>query len=187
MKITDEQLATWIKIQRNRCTDPRRRSLLEAISGWSWAKPYDELWSDMFHLTKKYGVVEARFITSNEIALGAWQNQMRVLYNDKDLRMTPERKKLLESISGWKWNQKEDAWDHAFNLTKKYGVVGCKFITPDGIKLGKWQAKMRAAFVSGSLNSERENKLNTVSGWYWKMTKDQIGSFGKLGHHKNDI
>ena len=117
MALTEQQLYTWCRTQRNRNTqgkiEPRCKKLLENIPGWTW-EPYVDKWDRFYSLTKKYKVVEARFITPDGVKLGKWQANMRFSYKKREAGetgsgvcvITPERIKRLEAIPGWTWEMR---------------------------------------------------------------------------------
>lgn len=103
-----------------------------------------------------------------EQQLYIWMLQQRTLYNKGMLE--PRRLKLLESISGWTWDTREDSWSLQYELTKKYGIVKVKFVTPDGIRLGCWQRHMRESEKNGNasiMTPERKKLLENIPGWIW--------------------
>jgi hypothetical protein len=159
--ISDRQLASWIHWQRQTCTDPRRRSLLEAISGWSW-NAREDVWEKSFLQLKKYGVrLDRKFEIPGGFNLGGWMYAQRL--NCKD----PERRKKLETIPGWSWNMNEIKWEEGFLQLKKYGIVPSHFKTPEGYRLGGWINDQR----SKCKDPERRKRLESIKDWTWNAKK----------------
>ena len=100
-------LGQWVATQRNTkdLKSVERRKLLESLKGWSWDTLTDK-WNEAFaHLqefVKQNGStrVPQRFKTKDGFALGQWVGKQR---GSKD-SLSPERRKLLESLKGWAWD-----------------------------------------------------------------------------------
>jgi hypothetical protein len=98
------KLANWIGTQRkdraNLSKD--KKNLLESLNGWSW-DPREEFWQLGFTHLKNYSkangncLVPSKYISSNDFYLGIWVATQKK-YIDK---LSKERKKLLETLSGW--------------------------------------------------------------------------------------
>jgi hypothetical protein len=101
-----------------------------------------------------------------EVQLYVWASRQRTLYNQG--RLEPRRVILLEKIPGWTWTPEEDSWNQKYELSKKYGMVECKFITPDGVLLGIWQRNMRSNGGDNKfMTPERKKLLEKIPGWTW--------------------
>ena len=176
MNITDQQLARWISNQRcGRCTDPRRRALLEKIPGWTWADTHEDKWEIGFKQLQKHGMVSQDYITEDGYGLGIWLKTQRDKCND------PERRKRLESIPGWTWNARNDKWEKGFILLQKHGVVSKIFKTKDGFPLGTWIHFNR----SKCNDPERRKRLESIPGWFWKIDEDEKQQRAKAARAKS--
>ena len=99
-------LGVWVKTQRagKDSLTPERIALLQSLKGWSW-DPLDDQWNYGFERLKAYAKENdharptSGFITDG-FPIGSWVSRQR---NNKDT-LTPERKRLLESLPGWKWS-----------------------------------------------------------------------------------
>jgi hypothetical protein len=101
-------LAKWVTTQRSwrdRLSDDRI-SKLESLPGWSWDKKGD-LWEKGFKELLKYieinntPEVPTRYKTNDDYSLGAWCHKVRATKSRG--KLSDERIKRLESITGWKW------------------------------------------------------------------------------------
>ena len=80
----------------------------------------------------------------------------------------------LDSI-GMVWgNRKEIAWQHGFEVAKKYHdtygnlMVARKYVDPDGYPLGQWILKTRQQKLNGRLKEERIAQLDEI-GMVWSV------------------
>ena len=80
----------------------------------------------------------------------------------------------LDSI-GMVWgNRKEIAWQHGFEVAKKYHdtygnlIVPGKYVDPDGYPLGQWIIKTRQQKLNGRLKEERIAQLDEL-GMVWNI------------------
>ena len=80
----------------------------------------------------------------------------------------------LDSI-GMVWgNRKEIAWQHGFEVAKKYHdtygnlLVAGKYVDPDGYPLGQWILKTRQQKLNGHLKEERIAQLDEI-GMVWSV------------------
>ena len=155
------RLGGWQTHQRKRCEDKDKRELLEKIPGWAWDM-VDQKWDTAISLSMKHGRVAAKFATPDGYKLGQWQQLQRLNCHDK------KRRKVLEKIPGWTWNDpKEDAWEEAFKLSKKYGAVSLPFKTPDGFDLAQWQKNQRKRCKI----PEKRERLESIPGWTWSRSE----------------
>lgn len=90
------RLGRWQHLQRSACKDSERRKRLEAIPGWAWSR-LEAAWQRGFKLAKKYGIHDQRYETPCGYKLGKWFSAQRQHCKD------PDKRKLLESLPGWKW------------------------------------------------------------------------------------
>ena len=164
MKFTEKQLYSWMLRERQRCVDPRRRALLEAIPGWTW-NTHDSAWEEGFSHLQKRGVISVKHIPrKGEYGLGRWIDRQRQTCKNPILR------KRLESIPGWSWNPDDDSWEKAFALIQKYGMVGRHFKTESGFTLGRWIDNQRQKCK----DVERRKRLESIPGWEWA----RVGTHG---------
>jgi hypothetical protein len=78
----------------------------------------------------------------------------------------------LEALPGWSWDLKREAWEAAFALLQAYVA---EFGSADVISreykefpLAEWAISQRKAFSARRLNRETIERLEAISGWWWR-------------------
>ena len=116
----ESKLGAWCNTQRTiykgMCEGqmtPEKLSLLESVPGWWWKNNRDEQWNNNLDLLRKFISSHRRYPrqqygTNKEIRLGHWCNRQRNSYFGRGGRMKEEWKVLLESIPGWRWDQRKN-------------------------------------------------------------------------------
>eukprot|EP00890_Picochlorum_soloecismus_P003777 jgi/Picsp_1/43/NSC_00043-R1_helicase associated domain protein len=170
-------LGTWLSNQRTQYKNKdhgqltkERIMLLESLQDWSW-HPVKDAWPAMFQSLKIF--------ISNSGSMAYPRPADQPLYNwvvlqrqkcEKGL-LSPDKKKSLESLSGWTWNSRKDKWLSNFNDLRKY--VSSKDSFPrkkDDSRLFSWIHNQRAQYKKpdhGQLTDERITLLNGLKGWSW--------------------
>jgi hypothetical protein len=103
-KYKDCLLGRWVRRQRESETlDEKKISLLESLPKWAW-DPLEVLWNENFEYLKKYVKENGHANMSRRVKyrgfnLGAWVNAQKLMKE----KLTINRRKLLESLPGWKW------------------------------------------------------------------------------------
>jgi len=70
-------------------------------------------------------------------------------------------------------------WLEGFRRLRKYAkaeehtFVPVKYVTKDGYPLGDWVKKQREAKKLGVLSKKREQKLQTLKGWVWRVNEEK--------------
>jgi len=175
------RLGVWVATQRrnkDKLLEERIR-LLEGLSGWSW-DPFEDAWQKNFEALKEffreYGHVQVPrgYIASSGLKLGVWVARQRQNKN----KLTKEKINLLESMLGWSWDLREDAWQKNFEALKKfleeYGYVQVPkgYITSSGLKLEAWVETQRVAKKQNKLSEARIKLLESMPGWSWDLFED---------------
>ena len=100
--------------------------------------------------------------------------QRRVREGQIQGNLTEQQIARLDSI-GMVWgNRKEIAWQHGFEVAKKYHdtygnlMVPGKYVDPDGYPLGQWIIKTRQQKLNGRLKEERIAQLDEI-GMVWNI------------------
>src|SRR5262249_24277627 len=122
-------LGWWIATQRQRYTtgrlDATRQGELEAGPGWCWrrelgppsshlAPPKPDSWDQgrdallTVYKRHSHAAVRADHVEDG-FRLGAWVSRQRQMHRDGGL--AGDRVQFLESLAGWSWHPKRDAWD----------------------------------------------------------------------------
>lgn len=144
------------------------------------AKKTNELkWQTYYQLLVQYLEREGHCIVpagqvESDLKLGLWvQNQRQ----NRD-KMPEERIALLEKLDGWCWDARHARWQANYNLLKKYiedhghGYVPRTY-SKDGVQLGVWVWNQKSKYRQGRLLPERQEKLETLTGWTWEHAKSR--------------
>jgi len=115
------------------------------------------------------------YTTPGGLSLGVWLvTQRRVREGQIQGNLTEQQIARLDSI-GMIWgNRKEIAWQHGFEVAKKYHdtygnlMVPGKYTDPDGYPLGQWIIKTRQQKLNGRLKEERIAQLDEI-GMVWNI------------------
>jgi len=171
-------LGDWVGNQRKNkdALTPERKRLLENLKGWSW-DPITDQWNEGFQRLKAYFEETGDARPSNKklidgFGLGSWVGNQR---KNKDA-LTPERKRLLQSLNGWSWDLLTDQWHEGFERLKAFTKENdharpeAKFKTQDGFGLGVWARTQR--YNKNSLSKERIALLEKLKGWSWDLSTD---------------
>jgi hypothetical protein len=170
----EKYLYNWVRRQRKRKKklSEERVKLLESVSGWLWEK--EDPFPKNFEQLKKFVAKNDRMPSQSskdpvEKFLGVWVSARR----QKKKKLSEERVKLLESISGWFW-EKEDPFPKNFEQLKKFVAKNDRMPSiwlgdPVEKSLGSWVSHQRQQ--KKKLSEERVKLLESVSGWFWSAEK----------------
>ena len=119
--------------------------------------------------------IPKRYTTPAGLSLGEWlTTQRRVRAGQISGNLTEQQIARLDSI-GMVWgNRREIAWQHGFEVAKKYHdtygnlMVPGKYTDPDGYPLGQWILKTRQQKLNGRLKEERIAQLDEI-GMVWNI------------------
>ncbi|WP_201408832.1 DEAD/DEAH box helicase [Mycobacterium paraintracellulare] len=173
------KLGSWVREQRgNRATlSDERRTLLEAIPGWTW-DPHAEAWERAYTTLLQFVERERHARVPKDhaeggIKLGGWVTEQRA----NRQKMPDERRKRLQAIPGWSWNSVEDSWMEHLELLRKFSARTGATLVPvdyveDGLKLGQWVRLRRREHKK--LSSERRALLEAIPGWFWGTKSDYV-------------
>jgi len=184
-------LGGWIARQRARnrkgLLTVERQKKLEKLPDWTWNKSkYRPNWhehlSNLIEYTKEYGNtnVPLKYKTKDGFLLGRWVSQQRFLY--KKRKLTTERTKDLERLSGGMWHKcksRQDWYESLISLieyAKEHGntKVPYNYKTKDGFNLGQWVSNQRQFYKKGKLSPERIKALEKLNGWLWDARKSKL-------------
>jgi superfamily II DNA or RNA helicase len=174
----DYRLGYWVVSQRTAFKkdnlSEERRKRLEALSGWEWDSLAAQ-WEDGFRFLEQYlsregnarvpvGHVEADY------RLGFWAMSQRTAFK-KD-KLSEERRKRLEALSGWGWDSLAAQWEDGFRFLEQYLSREGNARVPQGhveddYRLGYWVATQRTAFKNDNLSEERRKRLEAFPAWEW--------------------
>jgi superfamily II DNA or RNA helicase len=172
------KLGKWVVEQRANhaegALDADRERRLEAVSGWSWDTRLDK-WEEGFRRLLDYVERErhARVPQSYTVGgyrLGAWVNAQRNFLARGSL--DAGRVRRLEAVAGWSWDSRAGQWEEGFRRLLDYvereGHARVpQSYTIDGHKLGWWVTRQRLSHAKGTLDTDRERRLEELPGWAW--------------------
>ncbi|MFM8856316.1 MAG: Helicase associated domain protein, partial [Actinomycetota bacterium] len=174
------RLGGWVEEQRTKNSKGKlstdRKVRLEALPGWSWGRR-DTLWDigyrHALEFAKQTGgaPIPVDFVCKDGYRLGQWMVGQRGAYRQN--RLSPERQAKVEALPGWSWNAFAEKWEEGFGYLQGYvaefgnAKVPQSYRCPDGFRLGQWVAVQRRNNVTGSINAERQRRLEALPGWVW--------------------
>lgn len=174
------QLGHWINNQRafkrrGILSDAHQRRL-ELLPGWAW-DPHDEQWEQAFSALREFAKAtgHARVPRLNK-QLSAWVLAQRRKFAKGTLE--DDRRRRLESVTGWTWDPFVDQWEGGFGHLEEYVRAHGNARVPrsyrvDGFNLGWWVSTQRQKFVKGSLDDDRRRRLEAIAGWSWDPFVEQ--------------
>ena len=189
-------LGSWIQTQRRvhsgtvtgNLTEEKVRKLDEIGMIWdtkdqNWNKVLTEL--QAYYREHGNLDIKTRYETSDGFKLGRWISNLRakVKTNGLDQTLTEEQQEQLAAL-GMIWNRNSEKWEEYFkaaeNYYKIYGNLNVltKYITEDGIPLGRWLADISRQ-VSGensrrtTLSEEQMKRLESIGFKLEKKTARQ--------------
>lgn len=176
----DYSLGTWVHKQREakrkgHLSDERINRLTD-IPGWSW-DPFENKWEVAFALLEKYVSEHGTSRLPNDytvdgVRLHQWEEVQRTTY--KAGTLSEDRQRRLESLPGWSWeDRRSERWEEMYALITRFvdreghAQVPQKHVE-DGQKLGLWVSIQRSSYRNGTFDSERQRRLEALTGWTWK-------------------
>ena len=175
-----EGVGRWVGLQRaNKLSgklDAGRQRRLQELPGWTWAAQKDQ-WEEAFDQLQDYvrqhghARVPSSYVFRG-IELGRWVLKQRTRYGKGSL--DSDRQHRLEQLPGWTWDPHADKWEEGFNRLMAYfehygdARVPSSYVVGN-YPLGTWVAKQRATFRRGTLDADRQRRLNNVPGWTWRV------------------
>lgn len=146
------------------------RVLFERLQA-SLSSSWDHYFSEASIYYAEHGSlnIPKRYTTPAGLSLGVWLvTQRRVREGQIQGNLTEPQIERLDSI-GMVWgNRKEIAWQHGFEVAKKYHdtygnlMVARKYVDPDSYPLGQWAASQQWAYPKGKLTDEQVERLNRI-------------------------
>lgn len=109
--------------------------------------------------------------------LAQWVADQRTKFNSQTLDALRIFK--LESLPGWTWDPLADSWNSFFNLiiefSNEFGhaAVPTRPMHYRGRQLAGWLNNQRTRYNKGTLDQEKIDRLETVTGWTWAPKDDQ--------------
>ncbi len=173
-------VGAWALYQRNLYArgelKPHRARRLEKLPGWRWERDLlAEAWEEGFSYLQRYVQQHgnARVAPPYQVDgynLGNWVGHQRASHQRG--RLAKEYERRLGRLPGWTWDIRQDQWELGVQrLTEFIGKHGHTLIPAklvvDGYRLGTWVNSQRTRYMEGSLEQDRIDRLEAVSGWTW--------------------
>ena len=174
------RLGRWVTKQRTNyiagTLSSDRVTRLMTLPGWVW-DPFISQWEAAFELLalfagrEKHTLVPDDYRSNDGFQLGSWVSHQRSRYRSHKLPATYIAR--LEGLVGWTWNAIADQWEVGFGHLSVYvtrevlAQVPQSHKTADGYKLGAWCNRQRRRFQQGLLETDRQARLEALSGWEW--------------------
>jgi Helicase associated domain len=151
------------------------------VPGWTW-DPVATWWEEGFRRLVDYverhgdARVPFSYVVDDGYKLGVWVDTQR--QNRAKGKVDADRQRRLQDLPGWTWNTAVDAWENAFgqllNYVERHGHARVpRSYTVDGYRLGHWVNNQRHKRTIGTLDADRQRRLEDVPGWTWDPFADQ--------------
>ncbi len=176
-------LGWWVSTQRtfhSRGTlDADRQRRLDDLPGWTWdilADQWEEGFGRLVLYVKRYGSARIpRSYTVDGYPVGKWVIKQRHKHTKGILEA--DRQHRLQDLPGWTWDPFADRWEEGFSRLLHYvehngDARVAQSYTVDGYRLGAWVAKQRHEYAKGTLEADRERRLQELPGWAWDAVAD---------------
>ena len=178
------RLGDWVSTQRIQHSKGKlhadRQQRLETVNGWAW-DPFADQWEEGFSRLLDY--VEhhdhariPRSCTVGAYRLGAWIDRQRASHSNGTL--DGDRKQRLEDLPGWTWDPVADRWEEGFSRLLAYAESNGHARVPfsyivDDYQLGAWVNSQRSVYLKGTLDADRQRRLQALPGWTWRPSADR--------------
>jgi len=178
------KLGGWVNVQRDNYAkgtlDADRQRRLQDLPGWTWdprADQWDEGLARLKGYVDRHGNANVpRDYKLDGYPLGRWVGKQRVHRSKGTLDIA--RQQRLEEVTGWTWDPIADRWEEGFRRLLDYVELHGDALIPrsykaNGYPLGLWVKEQRRTHNDGSLDAERDHRLQEVPGWTWNPQADQ--------------
>ncbi len=182
-KIDGYRLGQWVGVQRGNhakgSLEADRESRLQDVPGWTW-DPFADAWEEGFNRLLQYveGHDHALVPDSYKVDgynLGGWVRKQRSSYVKGALEA--DRQRRLQDVPGWVWSSFAAKWEEGFQRLRDYVEGHDHALVPasykvDGYNLGSWVSRQRVEYVEGTLEADRQQRLEDLPGWTWDPIRD---------------
>lgn len=168
-KVDGHTLGQWVVTQRQKhakgTLDADCEHRLEDVPGWTWdalMERWEQGFSRLVDYIDQHGhaLVPVSY-TVDDYPLGRWVSKQRITFTRGTLEA--DRQRRLEDLPSWTWDPHGDKWVDSngdARVPRKYSI--------DGYQLGDWVTTQRQKYAKGTLDADREQRLQDVPGWTWK-------------------
>ena len=199
-------LGSWIQTQRRvragsvtgNLSEEKVRKLDEIGMVWdSKDQSWNEALRELQAYYEEHGTLDvmARYVTENGFRLGRWVCNLRMKVKNKglDQALTKEQQEELEKL-GMIWDRNGEKWEEYFREAQGYYLehgdleVPVKYVTENGVPLGRWLAEIGSQTALTEEQRERLERIGfckekkTVRQWNEKyaLAKRYYEEFGDL-------
>jgi superfamily II DNA or RNA helicase len=170
------RLGAWVNFQRTRYShgtlEADRVERLKQLPGWVWSAS-EAKWEKAFECLAEYAATYGtarvpRGYVVDGLKLGDWVVNQRAKWG----KLSEYRRKKLKSLPGWAENtntaQWEEGFQHLLDYVDEHGTAAVpRGYVIDGYRLGSWIDSRRNEYKRGTLDADRQNRLNDLPGWDW--------------------
>jgi hypothetical protein len=142
------------------------------VPGWTF-DPFAASWEEGFRRLQDYVQRhgDARVpgsYTVDGYRLGQWVLVQRTRHREGTLGAA--RRRRLEDLNDWTWDTTASRWEQGFRHLEDYVKVHGHALVPsghthEGYKLGNWVGNQRSFHDRGTLDPDRQRRLEGVPGW----------------------
>ncbi|MDA9159820.1 Helicase associated domain protein, partial [Rhodobacteraceae bacterium] len=156
--------------------EPRRKKMLEALPGWSWAVKIDKFSHNLQRLENYVAITghsspPAKYECPDGFKLGYWVSNLRQgrTYQKGKNSVSRKQKATLEALPGWSWAVKDSDWDNMFFQLAEFfeRAENSEIQNSYNTNLKSWCKTQRSSYKNKELSDFRIEKLETLKYWYW--------------------
>ena len=142
------------------------------VSDQNWKEALEEL--RIYHREHGDADVQVKYVSPSGFPLGRWVSNLRSKVSKKGLEqaLTVEQQQQLAEL-GMIWNKNNEKWEEYFRAAETYYKshgdlnVTAKYVTEDGIPLGRWLHSMKQQFLNdrsrrAPLSEEQISRLAAI-------------------------
>jgi len=136
---------------------------------------WDERWKSNFDYVREFATEHSRLPISSrrhssghELRLAAWLREQQ----RHQLRLSPWKVALLETIEGFEWSPHEDAWDRQLQRWMDFMRENNRepmYVARDASesRTAAWAIRQRYLRRLDRLSKHRLDRLAETPGWHW--------------------
>lgn len=180
-KVEGMDLGRWVihqrELYRQGALTTEQSSRLEQLPGWSWnsiADQFERGFAILRHFVAEHRHARVpRDTRVDGFPLGAWVTERRAAYKKKT--MSAEQIRRFETLKGWVWDPRADAFEKWFVLLEDF-VAATGHAASDykigKMSLGRWVVKQRQSYNQQRMPRSKSERLQALKGWSWDLAED---------------
>ena len=178
------KLGAWVNKQRDTYAkgtlDADRQRRLQDLPGWTWdpqADKWEEGFGRLLDYVERHGDARVPSPTSSTTATSSARG-FRQRQGHAKGTLDADRERRLQDVPGWTWDLRADKWEEGFRrlldyVERKGDARVPESYTIDGYKLGVWVDSQRSRNSKGTLEADRQRRLQDLPGWIWDPQADK--------------